>query len=103
MPQIQIRVFREANGELPVCDCLGHELRRPLAAPLRDGIHELRIRIDTVQYRVLYYFHGRNVAVLSHGIRKPSAKVPDYEIEKAIRNLALVESNPEKHTADFEI
>ena len=40
---------------------LGHELRRPEADFLRDGIHELRARRGRVQYRILYFFHGKEV------------------------------------------
>jgi phage-related protein len=36
----------------------GHELRRPLADFLRDGIFELRVRKGRVNYRILYFFHG---------------------------------------------
>jgi phage-related protein len=37
---------------------LGHELRRPEADFLRDGIYELRISLRHIQYRILYFFHG---------------------------------------------
>ena len=48
---------------------LGHELRRPEADFLRDGIHELRFRFQAVQYRILYFFfEGR--AVATHGLTK---------------------------------
>ena len=36
---------------------LGHELRRPEADFLRDGIYELRISHQSVNYRMLYFFH----------------------------------------------
>ena len=125
MPQTEVRLFRSASGEVPFLDwftnlkardrkaytaCVqrilalsehGHDLDRPLAAFLRNGIYELRFKNNTVQYRVLYFFVGKNAAVLSHGIRKTGAKVPDQEIEKAIRSMRLVESNPDKYTADF--
>jgi len=31
---------------------------------LKDGIYELRVRKGRVNYRTLYFFHGRNLAVL---------------------------------------
>ena len=39
---------------------LGHELRRPEADLLRDGIYELRASLQGVLYRVLYFLprHG---------------------------------------------
>ena len=48
---------------------MGHELRRPEADFLRDGIHELRLSFQMVQYRMLYFFfQGR--AVVTHGLTK---------------------------------
>lgn len=38
---------------------LGHELRRPEADYLRDGLYELRASYQGVHYRMLYFFVGR--------------------------------------------
>lgn len=48
----------------------GHELRRPIADYLRDGIHELRPSMGGVHYRILYFFHGNEAVVVSHGLTK---------------------------------
>lgn len=48
----------------------GHELRRPLADFLEEGIHELRIRKGRVNYRILYFFHGKNLAIPAHALAK---------------------------------
>lgn len=48
----------------------GHDLRRPEADTLRNGIHELRVRLGHVNYRILYSMHGRLVAVLLHALTK---------------------------------
>jgi phage-related protein len=76
---------------------LGHELRRPEADLLRDGIFELRIRFGTVNYRILYFFHGRDLAVLSHMTTK-EARVPETEIERALLHRSRFIRDPEKHT-----
>ncbi len=54
---------------------VGHELRRPLADILRDGIYELRIKKGRVNFRILYFFHGRNLVILGHALTKED-KVP---------------------------
>ncbi len=36
-----------------------HELRRPVAAPLKDGIYELRARENKERLRMLFFFFGR--------------------------------------------
>ena len=117
MPPTELLVFREANGRIPLeewldalpakarAKCLnymrllaisGHELRRPAADFLRDGIYELRASYGTVQYRILYFFHGRDIVVLSHGVTKRQ-KVPDAEIERAIARKQLVMKDPVRY------
>lgn len=75
---------------------LGHELRRPEADYLRDGIYELRIRYRHENYRILYFFHGRR-AVLSHGIKK-KGEVPAEEIGLATDRAAAYANDPAAHT-----
>ena len=43
---------------------VGHELRRPEADFLRDGIYELRVSLRGVHRRILYFFHGAVAAVV---------------------------------------
>jgi hypothetical protein len=78
----------------------GYDLRRPHADTLRDGIHELRIVSQRVNYRVLYFFVGA-VAVISHGITKEST-VPPREIDLAVERKRRFASAPEKHTYQEE-
>jgi phage-related protein len=75
---------------------MGHELRRPAADFLRDGIYELRVSFQSVNYRMLYFFH-RQTAVISHGLTKEK-QVPDREIEMAIRHRKLFEKDPARYT-----
>jgi phage-related protein len=111
--------YKEADGTVPVFDWiislptkvqekfrfritrlsdLGHELRRPEADFLINGIYELQVSHLHIQYRILYFFHGRNIVVLCHGLKKTDV-VPLKEIEKAIERKNNFELNPEKHTA----
>ena len=76
----------------------GHLLRRPAADYLRDDILELRARSGRVQYRMLYFFHGRAAIVISHGITKNQATVPSIEIDRACRRRALFMTDPRRHT-----
>jgi phage-related protein len=74
---------------------LGHELRRPEADYLRDGIYELR----ATARGVLYFFYGRIAAVVAHGIVK-GQRVPDREIERALKRKLLFEAEPSKHSRE---
>ena len=71
--------------------------RRPVADYLRDGIYELRARRGRVNYRLLYFFHGRGVAILAHGLSKED-EVPDAEIERAIERKKAFAKAPARHT-----
>ena len=118
MPKTRVIFFKDDDGSVPVLDwldqlpvkavgkCLGkierlselgHELRRPEADLLRDKIYELRIGLQGINYRILYFFHGDIAAVLGHGIIKESA-VPPKEIERTIERKKRFEANPNKHT-----
>jgi phage-related protein len=76
---------------------MGHELRRPEADFLREGIYELRVSLQGVQYRILYFFHGAIAAVVSHGLVKERV-VPPKEIDRAITRKKRFTANPERHT-----
>jgi phage-related protein len=95
--------FAQCVGRISQLESTGHELRRPSADYLRDGIYELRCSHLKVQYRILYFFYGQNVAVLSHGIIKEQSAVPDVEIEQAIRRKKKFIENPEVHTYQGEL
>ena len=119
MPITQLVLYQDDSGEAPLRDwferlvpkarakCqarlellaqLGHELRRPVADYLRGDIYELRAKHLNVNYRMLYFFHGRTVVVVSHGFDKQEARVPDREIDLAIRRKGAFEADPVKHT-----
>jgi phage-related protein len=91
VPRVQLLLFKEDDGSVRVLEWLdelpakiqdkcaarirrlrdcGHELRRPEADYLRDGIYELRVRYQQVNYRLLFFFHGNQVVVLTLGLTK---------------------------------
>ena len=118
MPKTKVVFFKEDDGTVPILEWLdslqekaldkcririerleelGYELRRPEADFLRNGIYELRVGLQHVNYRMLYFFHGRTAAVISHGLVK-EAEVPPKEIERAIEKKRKFEKNPKAHT-----
>ncbi len=121
MPETEILFYCDEDGQAPVLDWLdelakkdrkaflkcrevidrlgmfGHELRRPTADMLQDGVYELRTRVGRVHYRVLYFFHGQNIAILEHGFTK-EGKVPKKELKRALERKEAFESDPKRHT-----
>ena len=91
------RAFAKCVDKIGLLSEQGHALRRPHADMLRDGVYELRARSGNVNYRILYFFHGKNVAVLAHSLTK-EAKVPTGDIERAIRRMAGFKKDPEGHS-----
>jgi len=64
----------------------GPLLPRPYADILRDGIHELRIKVSGNQVRILYFFVYKNRIVVTHSFYKNVSKVPEKEIKKGNSN-----------------
>jgi len=77
---------------------LGYELKRPEADYLKEDIYELRFKHQSVNYRVLYYFHGNQLVVLSHGFTKQRASVPAKEIITAVERMKRFKASPSRHT-----
>src|SRR6266487_1056655 len=76
MPRTELIFFKESDGATPLVDwfdslqqkarakcfvrlerleAMGHELRRPEAENLGEGIYELRAKHQGVNYRMLYF------------------------------------------------
>jgi hypothetical protein len=122
VPVITVVFYQEDGGTVPVLEWLdslprkaqnkcfvrisrleelGHELRRPEADLLRDNIYELRVGLQGINYRILYFFHGKQAAVLAQGVIK-EREVPPQEIERAIERKRKFEREPEKYTYSKE-
>jgi hypothetical protein len=81
----------------------GNQLHRPYSDYLEQGIYELRVRQSTVNYRLLYFFHGQALVILSHGFTKED-KVPTHEIRRAVQSKQrVVEQEAEDHVAEVEL
>jgi putative component of toxin-antitoxin plasmid stabilization module len=126
MPQVDVIFYREDETACEVVDWLrdlrntkpkafakcfvrvqrlaelGHELRRPECDFLRDGIYELRSRIGNVNYRLLYFFHGRTAAIIAVGLTKEDA-VPDVDIDTAIARKSKFIKDSVAHTFAEEL
>lgn len=66
-------------------ETFGPLLKRPHAAPLGQGLYELRFRGDEGHGRVLYFFFSGGKAVLVHGFIKKTSAVPAHDIRLAFQ------------------
>jgi phage-related protein len=90
--EMPVKVQAKCTARIDRLGELGHELRRPEADFLRDGIYELRASYQGVHYRMLYFFTGKAVVVVSHGLSK-QREVPPKEIAQAIERKKKVEAD----------
>ncbi|MBN2578263.1 MAG: type II toxin-antitoxin system RelE/ParE family toxin [Pirellulales bacterium] len=118
MPPTEVVFFQDEDGSVPVLNWIddlsdkaqakcvirierleqmGHVLRRPEADYLRDRIYELRIGLQGINYRILYFFHGRTTAVLAHGLIKERV-VPSKAINLVVDRMKQFAGKPENHT-----
>ena len=91
------RAYAQCVARMRRLAAAGHALRRPEADFLRDGIYELRARQGRVNYRILYFFHGRNVAILVHALTK-EGEIRAADIARARQRKGTFEQDPERHT-----
>ncbi len=120
-PQVKVVFYQEPEGTCPVLDFLqmtlqkaqevaqariqmlaarGHQLRRPHADYLEDGIYELRWHMGRVQHRILYSFHGRGLVVLLHALTKEGS-IPRADLSRARQRKLRFEANPAECTKVF--
>ena len=88
-------------AKLKLLEDHGHELRRPHVDSLGStGLHEPRVKFFRINYRMLYFFHGQGVAVVSQGFAK-EAEVPLAAIKVALSRMEQFQANSDQHTYRF--
>ena len=77
----------------------GHNLRRPIADHLGNGIYELRPRDN----RIFYFFFLKDNAVLIHAIRKKTNKIPQEDLRLCIKRKSKVEEYKQIEKLESEV
>ena len=75
----------------------GHQLRRPIADYLGNGIYELRPKNN----RIFYFFFMKSSAVMIHAIRKTTHKIPESDLQLCARRKNQVEQQRRLEKIDF--
>jgi phage-related protein len=118
MPKTEIAIYKEEDGNCPLLEWLdklsekakykcivkierleemGYELRRPEADILDNEVYELRIALQGIQYRILYFFYNK-LGVISHGLIKTGDRVPQKDINLTAERKKKYGKYPTKHT-----
>src|SRR3989338_6432014 len=66
----------------------GHNLRRPMAGYLGNGIYELRPKSN----RIFYFFFLKDNAVLVHAAMKKTNKIPDEDLNLCAKRKTQAEA-----------
>lgn len=92
-PKHQVKILRF----LDLLESQGPTLPRPYADLLRDGIHELRVKLSGSQVRLLYFFCHRSFIILYHAFVKNTDRVPERLIDDVVNYRdAFLDATP-KH------
>ncbi len=104
-----IEFYRDESGYVPVDDFLNgldnathtrfiwsiEQLRvrnirakEPLVKHVLDKIWELRVESNTNTYRILYVFFSGKRIILLHGFTKKTRKLPQKDLNIALKRLA---------------
>jgi len=103
MPRTGVVFYQEAPGDVPALDWL-----RRLQRTDRRGYAKCVARVQRLAelghelHRILYFFHGKEVAVLAAGLSK-EGRVPDGDIDRALQRKVALEEDPSTHTFVMEL
>ena len=71
---------------MTVLQIKGPELKRPLVGKLTGKLYELRVKVERVRYRLLFFFHRegpKGRIVVTSAFIKKTGSVPPGEMRKA--------------------
>ncbi len=77
----------EAGAAINQLEEEGPGLGRPMVGTLGGGIHELIVKVERDQHRILFGYRKRTIILLTNAFLKKSRKVPKGEIERAKKAL----------------
>jgi len=74
----------------------GTECKRPVSAPLGDGLFELRGKANRKEARLIYYYSPNRTITFVHAGYKSGSKISPQDMAKAKKNRKLIEERHEK-------
>ena len=86
MDELQTKVRAKVEKWIEQLEREGPNLPRPYADVVKGKIRELRAGFASNHYRLLYFFHGKQI-VMTHGFMKKADKVPTSEMERALKTM----------------
>ena len=88
---LQFKQQAKITREIDLLEKFGSELHFPHVDTIKGdkykGLWELRIELASNIFRIFYFLHKGNNAVLLHGIIKKSQKTPRKELDVALERM----------------
>jgi len=82
--KLKAKVFRDIG----LLEEFGTKLNEPYSKHLKEGVHELRVRLGSDRSRILYFFFRDQKIIMTNGFIKKTQRTPPGEIERAIKYKA---------------
>lgn len=73
----------------------GIECRRPITAPLGDGLFELRAGVRNMQARLIFFYGAKQNIIFVHAINKQRGKIDQADLTVAKKNRKKIVSGTE--------
>ena len=88
LESLDMKMRAKALRAISMLKTYGNVLREPYSKPLKEGIFELRVSLGSDIIRLLYFFSGGRLVILTNGFVKKTQKTPVKEIETALKYKA---------------
>ena len=88
LESLDMKMRTKALRVISMLKTYGNALREPYSKPLKEGIFELRVSLGSDIIRLLYFFSGGRLVILTNGFVKKTQKTPVKEIETALKYKA---------------
>lgn len=80
---LDVRSKAKIARTLDLLEQFGVKLGMPFAKHVEGDLWELRTRVGTDQYRIIYFLFTGGVFILLHGFMKKTGRIPQRDLETA--------------------
>jgi phage-related protein len=77
----------KAAAHLSLLQEHGHALREPHVKHMQDKLKELRFKVSAGQYRIFFFFHVGDKAILVHSLQKKTQETPKLDLKIALKRM----------------
>jgi phage-related protein len=87
LEELSIPDQAKASAHLSLLQKQGRALREPHVKYMQHKLLELRFKVSAGQYRIFFFFHSGNEAILVHSFQKKTQATPRHQLKVAINRM----------------